>query len=102
MKNTSCQYQSGGRTARQVGHSSFTSSHCVRHSSWNLWLQGVFIITTSSSSSSRNSYTKLSSLILSPASPLVLPECPLNSTSPCRQIAQSSLELTSLALILVR
>lgn len=38
--------------ALQVGHSSFTSIHCARHSSWNLWLQGVFITVTSPTSSS--------------------------------------------------
>jgi len=40
-------YQLGGNIALQLGHSSFTSIHSVKHYSWNLWLQGVFIIETS-------------------------------------------------------
>ena len=44
--------QRGGRTARQVGHSSFTSIQCVRQSLWNKWLQGVTITVTSSINSS--------------------------------------------------
>jgi hypothetical protein len=33
---------------RQVGHSSFTSNHCARHSSWKWCLHGVVIAVTSS------------------------------------------------------
>ena len=33
----------GGSWFLQVGHSSLTSIHCCRHSSWKWWLQGVTI-----------------------------------------------------------
>lgn len=45
--STKDKYHIGGKSARHVGHYNFTYNHCLKHSSWNLWLQGVFITVAS-------------------------------------------------------
>jgi len=37
-------YHSGGSSFLQVGHYNFNFIHSTRHGMWNLWLQGVFMI----------------------------------------------------------